>query len=91
NEEEEKRLEAQINAYIQQSAGIQTVLQMEWLAVQVQNHGWNSIGWNVWDFKTEYNRRLLEQVNDRIHKLQQGELGADHFLMKGAVHFLIEL
>lgn len=91
NEEEEKQLEAEIDAYIQQSAGIQTVLQMEWLTEQVRNKGWNQTGWNAWDFKAEYNRRLLEQVNDRIRKLEQGELSADHFLMKGAIHFLIEL
>jgi phosphoglycolate phosphatase-like HAD superfamily hydrolase len=91
SEEEEKKLEAEIDAYIHQSAGIQTVLQMEWLAGQVRSKGWNLSGWNAWDFKAEYNRRLLEQVNERIRKLEQGELSADHYLMKGAIPFLFEL
>ena len=68
----EEELLRRIRAYIGESAGIQTVYQMEWLAGQV----WELCGaepLDAWAYKDEYNEALLEMVNGRIRRLETGE------------------
>jgi phosphoglycolate phosphatase-like HAD superfamily hydrolase len=86
--DEERSLELEIDAYIDQSTGIQTVFQMEWLAEKVHENGWSPNSMDVWELKAEYNRRLLKRVNERIRKLEQGELRPEDYLMKGSAAFL---
>ncbi len=89
--EEEAALEREIDAYVDESTGIQTVYQMRWLAETVRSKGWNTTVLDEWEYKAEYNRRLLLQVKERVLKLEQGELRAEDYLMKGSVAMLDRL
>ncbi|RKN79229.1 HAD family hydrolase [Paenibacillus ginsengarvi] len=89
--EQSAELDREIAAYIDQSTGIQTIFQMRWLAEQVAGKGWNPEVLGEWEYKAEYNRRLLESVNARIERLRAGSLSASDYLMKGSVPFLEEL
>lgn len=90
-EVEDQVLEQEISDYIDQSTGIQTVFQMGWLAEQVRKKGWNQQVQDEWDYKAEYNRRLLIKVKERIRRLEQDELQAEDYLMKGSLVFLRRL
>ncbi|WP_028549706.1 HAD family hydrolase [Paenibacillus sp. UNC451MF] len=89
--EQETALEHEIDAYIDQSTGIQTIYQMRWLAEAVRQQGWNHNVLDEWEYKAEYNKRLLECVNGRIEKLQSGEWTPEQFLIRGAAAFIQEL
>ncbi|WP_158301813.1 HAD family hydrolase [Paenibacillus mesophilus] len=86
--EESEALDIEIAAYIDQSTGIQTIFQMKWLAEKVSEKGWNPQVLGEWEYKAEYNRRLLNCVNERIADLQAGRREPADFLMKGAQAFL---
>ena len=86
--EESDALDKEIAAYIDQSTGIQTIFQMKWLAEKVAEKGWNPQLLGEWDYKAEYNRRLLNSVNERIADLQSGRREPADFLMKGSQTFL---
>lgn len=88
SEEEERALEKEIADYIDESTGIQTVYQMQWVAQTVREKGWNPVISDEWTYKAEYNRRLLLRVKERTALLEEGKLKADDFLMKGSVAFL---
>ncbi|GAA3399868.1 HAD family hydrolase [Paenibacillus hodogayensis] len=86
--EQAAELDREIAAYIDQSTGIQTIFQMKWLAEQVAGKGWNPRVLGEWEYKAEYNRRLLQSVNARIADLRGGRLDPSDFLMKGSISFL---
>ena len=76
-----------IRAYIDESAGIQTVYQMEWLAEQVRALcGTEPL--DAWAYKDEYNDALLEMVNGRIRRLETGEADPSGFLVPGSLEYL---
>lgn len=87
-EDEAAALDTEIADYIEQSTGIQTIFQMRWLAEKVEERGWNPQVLGEWDYKAEYNRRLLQDVNRRIQDVQDGRLASADFLMKGSETFL---
>ncbi|MBD2861485.1 HAD family hydrolase [Paenibacillus oceani] len=87
-QEESEALDREIADYIDQSTGIQTIFQMRWLADQVAKKGWNEQVLGEWEYKAEYNRRLLETVRRRIADLEAGKLRASDYLMKGSEAFL---
>lgn len=68
-----------IRDYIDESTGIQTIFQMEWLAEQVQNLC-HTEPLDPWAYKDEYNVALLEMVNRRIRQLETGEVDPEAFL-----------
>ena len=82
-------LEAEVDAYIDESTGIQTILQMKWLAQRVQaerpNDGMSD---DPWWYKAEYNRRLMETVNDRLERLESGAVDRENYLIAGSETFL---
>ena len=76
--------------YINQSTGIQTIVQMEKLAQMVDEFGIvpkNQI-LNSFGYKSIFNKALLEMVDKRINKLKREELTVEDFTIKGAVSFL---
>lgn len=81
-------LEEKVNAYIDTSTGIQTVYQMQWLAEQVNAAGFGSPERDMWWYKAEYNRRLMEQVQTRISRLEAKQDDPAQYLIAGAVEFL---
>ena len=58
-----EELERYVERYIDESTGIQTIFQMKWLAEKVREFGRTPI--DPWDYKAEYNRRLMLNVEKR--------------------------
>lgn len=84
-------LQQEVDEYIDQSTGIQTVYQMEWLAQKVAQHGKNPQVQDKWWYKEEYNRRLMKQVEQRIAQLETGTVSPEAFLIEGSIPLLERL
>ena len=83
-----KETENKIDAYIDSSTGIQTVYQMKWLKEQVDAIGRGDVNHDVWWYKDEYNRRLMEEVSTRKERLKSGLDSPNKYLISGAVDFV---
>ena len=83
NEEYVKKL---VDAWIDESTGIQTIFQMKWLTQQVADRGGNAL--DPWDYKAEYNRRLMLDIDQKKACLAAGEEAPENYLMAGSVEFL---
>lgn len=83
NEEDVKAL---VDAWIDESTGIQTIFQMKWLTQQVAERGGNAL--DPWDYKAEYNRRLMLDIDIKKQQLNDGTVSPDEYLMAGSVEFL---
>ena len=79
-----------IRDYIDESTGIQTIFQMEWLAEQVKALC-HTEPLDPWEYKDQYNIALLEMVNRRIRQLETGEVDPSHFYVRGSREFLERL
>jgi len=76
--------------YIDQSTGIQTIVQMEAMVEMVKEFGLVP-GDEIRDkfgYKEIYNDALMELVNKRIEKFKRGELDINDYTIKGALQFL---
>ena len=79
-----------VRSYINQSTGIQTILQMAGLVEMVREFGivppdkiLDSLA-----YKAIYNRALMDMVGRRIEKLKQRELDVTDYTIKGVISFL---
>ncbi len=82
-------LASEVREYIDQSTGIQTYYQMMWLAEAVRRHGRNpGASDDPWWYKAEYNRRLMEPVEERKTTIRSGQKSAADFLIRGSEEFL---
>ena len=79
-------LEAEVDRYIDDSTGIQTIYQMQWLSGRVAAAGLKAM--DPWDYKAEYNRRLMERVAQKRQALQTGEAQPEDCRIAGAAEFL---
>src|SRR5690554_881053 len=77
-----------VKEYIDESTGIQTIFQMRWLVETVKQYGKNPVVLGEWEYKDEYNHRLLQKVKNRVEKLETKELDPRDFHIKGIVEFL---
>ena len=78
-----------VREYIDASTGIQTIYQMQWLADKVLEQGKNKSPLaGPWEYKEEYNRRLMLPVSHRIAQIKSGEKTAGDFLIAGSGEFL---
>ena len=84
-------LEAQVDAYIDESTGIQTIHQMKWLAEQVKLHCRTDLPEDPWWYKAEYNRRLMQSVSARLAALENGSLPREACLIGGSEAFLADM
>ena len=85
----DEALEREVETYISDSTGIQTIHQMKWLAKTVHERGNNpNASEDPWWYKAEYNRRLMENVSGRVKKLTCGEVSSSEYLIKGSEEFL---
>ncbi len=75
-----------VRDYISASTGIQTVLQMKWICEMVEKSG--RIPRSPWEYKAEYNKRLMESV---MKRRQVAKGAPEQFLMKGGRAFLDRL
>ncbi|MBZ4665557.1 HAD family hydrolase [Mahella sp.] len=79
----------EVREYIDASTGIQTIFQMQWLVDAVKKYGRNPHApEDPWQYKAEYNRRLMEHVKKRITKILSEEKSAEDYLIKGSMKFL---
>ena len=81
-------LAAEVDQYIDESTGIQTVYQMQWLAQKIIQRGVNPERHDEWWYKDVYHHRLMEAVQKRIDRVQKGEDAPECYLIKGSKAFL---
>lgn len=75
--------------YIDRSTGVQTIMQMKWLAEKVREFGRNpGAPTDPWFYKDEYNRRLMAEVARRRDAVLSGEAPCADWLVAGADEFL---
>ncbi len=79
-------LSKKVDTYIDESTGIQTILQMKWLKEQVELSGREAL--DIWDYKKMYNDRLMLDIKKKLSDLESGKASPEDFLMKGSVEFL---
>ncbi len=80
-------LEHEVDAYIDESTGIQTIHQMKWLAERAARSN-PAAPDDPWWYKAEYNRRLMREVGKRVEALKSGAQSRESFLVAGSVPFL---
>jgi rfaE bifunctional protein kinase chain/domain len=84
-----RKVQKRVLDYIDKSTGIQTIVQMQGLVELVREFGIVPAD-QVLDrfgYKRIYNEALMQMVNDRIAKLERGQLDVTDFTVKGAVEF----
>ncbi len=88
-----EKVRRRVLEYIDQSTGIQTILQMEVLVEMVREFGLVPADkvLDKFGYKDIYNRALMEVVNQRIARFERGQLDVSDFTVKGAVDFLAAL
>ena len=85
----DESLEREVDDYINESTGIQTIHQMKWLAETVHARGCNpSAPTDPWWYKGEYNRRLMENIRSRIDEVSSGAAPREKYMMQGSETFL---
>jgi phosphoglycolate phosphatase-like HAD superfamily hydrolase len=74
-----------VRAYIDESTGIQTIFQMKWLVEIVKKVGMNlNPSDDPWEYKAEYNRRLMLSVRRRRDLLLTNQARQEDFMMSGS-------
>ena len=85
--EPDDAIRAEVKRYIDESTGIQTIHQMKWLAEAVRHHrGTEPL--DPWAYKAEYNRRLMQPVNERLHAIETGQKSREDFMVAGSRELL---
>lgn len=83
--ERNSKVVQEVREYIDQSTGIQTFYQMQWLADAVKRYGRNSAASDdPWWYKAEYNRRLMKTVDIRKRSILRGEKPPSDFLIQNS-------
>lgn len=80
----------EVNRVIDETTGIQTIFQMEVLVELVRKHGLvpeNKI-LDAPGYKQIYNDRLMVPVNERIRRLEAGQLTVEQATVRGSLDFL---
>jgi len=85
-----KKVEERVNEYIDQTTGIQTLVQMKGLVGIIREFGYVSEEkiLDEFGYKKIYNDELLEMVRIRERKFVNGELSLDDLTIKNAIPFL---
>jgi len=80
----------EVNQVIDETTGIQTILQMEKLVEMVRDHGLTPPEkiLDAQGYKAIYNDRLMVPVNERIARLESGELTIEQVTLRGALDFV---
>ncbi|RIV22926.1 HAD family hydrolase [Alicyclobacillaceae bacterium I2511] len=81
----------EVDFYIEQSTGQQTIHQMQWLVNAIEQHQGKTIAHDAWWYKHEYTRRLKETIKDRITAVATGQAFPSEYLISGATAFLHDL
>ena len=86
-----QEIEQDVKEYINQSTGILTIRQMEWLAETVKRCGYVSDVKTAAEYKSIYVERIRQKVAGRVKKLQTGQATVDEMMVPGTVKFITEL
>ena len=83
-------IEEEVTRVIDETTGIQTILQMEMLVKMVREHGLvpEDKILDAQRYKAIYNERLMVPVRERIAKLEAGELTVEQVTLRGALDFI---
>ena len=85
----DESLEKEVDDYIDDSTGIQTIQQMKWLAERVHLNGANpGAPTDPWIYKKEYNDRLMKMIGANVEALEEKRKAPEGFLINGSVEFL---
>jgi bifunctional ADP-heptose synthase (sugar kinase/adenylyltransferase)/phosphoglycolate phosphatase-like HAD superfamily hydrolase len=85
-----ERIVQQSRDFIDKTTGIQTLKQMHGLSLMVRDAGFlpDSEILDAKGYKKIFNDALMELIDKRKHRLQNGELGVEDFTLKNAVKLL---
>jgi len=78
----------EVESYVDASTGVQTILQMQWLAQAVARRRGAASARSPQDYKRVYTQRLLEPVRERLGRLARGEVTRDELMIAGAEAFV---
>jgi len=78
----------EVERYVDESTGLQTILQMDWLVQAVTRHRGASQALSAEQYKALYNERLLAHIRDRVSRLEGGRVRPDELMIAGAEAFL---
>ncbi len=93
NQERYDQLSEKVHKFIDQTTGIQTIVQMQGLVEMINEEGFvspNQIK-SAGEYKAIYLNALMETVNDRLQRFKRGERLLHDFTMSGAVRMLEKL
>jgi len=86
-----QNIEDEIQEYVDYSTGTLTIVQMQWLAEAVHRYGLAKKPKTPYEYKRIYNERLLLRVEQRLRRLNNGELNPDDLMIMGSRDFLERL
>lgn len=86
-------IEEAVREYIDDSTGIQTILQMEHLVNMVREHGLvpEDRILDAQGYKEIYIERLMLSVGERVRRLERGEQSVEAYTLRGALSFVRNL
>lgn len=88
-----KKVRLRVSQFIDNTTGIQTLMQMKMLLDIIREFGFvdDDKMLNEFGYKEIYNKELLRMVKEREEKLMSGELNVDDLTLKNAIPFLKRL
>ncbi len=81
-------LERAVDLYIDESTGIQTIEQMEWLVGAHEQYLGRAPSLDAWAYKREYTTRLKRSIRDRTAAVERREVDPELYMVRGAAAFL---
>jgi len=78
----------EVHRYIEESTGLQTILQMDWLAEAVARHRGRDQALAPEEYKALYDLRLHRHIRGRLARLERGEAAPPELMIEGAEPFL---
>lgn len=83
-------IEREVADFVDETTGINTILQMEGLVEKVRAHGLvpSDKILDAQGYKAIYNERLMQRVNERIAQLQSGALPLEQVTVRGSIEFV---
>ncbi len=83
---EKSEVEELAKKYIDESTGIQTIFQMQWIADTVKERGGKPL--DPWEYKAEYLKRLMKDVEIRKQEVINGKVDNSIYKVFGGDEFL---
>ncbi len=81
----------EVERYVDQSTGLQTILQMDWLVKAVARRRGPDKALSAEQYKANYNERLLAAIAERLERLGSGQTPREEMMLAGAEAFLLAL